>query len=113
MDSSQSSGRGCFSIQGKYEIKIRGQDVPTYLNGVPVEMWKDDRYINSATVGGFVNVGDTVAALTVAQAFYPREPSLSIKPLYPEESDFSKTMNGGTSGTNEYNDVDRFYRNDR
>ncbi|KAI1270995.1 hypothetical protein F5Y07DRAFT_406301 [Xylaria sp. FL0933] len=112
MDSSSSSGQGRSSAYGNYEIKIRGQDVPTYLNGVSVEIWKDGCYINSGTVGGFIEVGDKVVALTVAHAFYPREPSLLIRPLY-QESDLSTFMNGGTSSTNGYNNVDRFYRNDR
>ncbi|KAI0428031.1 hypothetical protein F5Y09DRAFT_13150 [Xylaria sp. FL1042] len=81
MDDYSIPGRRCFYFDEGYEICIRGKNVPAYLNGVRVEIWKDDLYIGTATVGGFITVGERTLALTVAHAFYPREPSLSIQPV--------------------------------
>ena len=59
----------------QFEIYIPGNNLPAYISGTGIEIWKYGLYAGRATVGGMVTVGEEDLALTVAHAFYPYQDS--------------------------------------
>ena len=67
---------------GQYKVFVPGDTVPQYLNAISIEIWKDDQYIGTATIGGMIEVGGQAFALTVAHVF------CSTRPPEPEPEHF-------------------------
>ncbi|KAI1296111.1 hypothetical protein F5Y03DRAFT_398941 [Xylaria venustula] len=78
----------------EYEVRIAANNLPTYLDGTSIEIWKDDVCIGQTTVGGFLAVGDQTLALTVAHVFYPRQPASPMETFDIDESEFEFLLSG-------------------
>lgn len=71
---------------GMYDICIPGDEVPSNLNGVLVEVWKGEHFISKATIGGFLSVGGRILALSTAHSFSPGQP-ITADTFQIDESD--------------------------
>ncbi|KAF2998074.1 hypothetical protein E8E14_001380 [Neopestalotiopsis sp. 37M] len=90
---------------GGYEVCIPGDKIPAHLDGVLVEIWKGDHYIGTATIGGFLSVGEQVLALSVAHVFYPRQP-MPLEPFEFDESELESLLSDGI-GSDDDSDLDQ------
>lgn len=81
---------------GQYKVFVPGETVPEHLNAISIEIWKDDEYIGSATIGGVVDVGGQVFALTVAHAFCSTQ-SQEPEPFVIDESELGFFRSGTKS----------------
>ncbi|KAI1296110.1 hypothetical protein F5Y03DRAFT_398940 [Xylaria venustula] len=72
----------------EYKVCISGEDVPAQIDGLMVEIWRDNIHIDNATIGGFVTVGSRRLALTAATAFYPCRQTSGIDTMVIDESEF-------------------------
>lgn len=78
---------------GMYDICIPGDEVPSNLNGVLVEVWKGEHFISKATIGGFLSVGGRILALSTAHSFSPRQP-ITADTFQIDESDLEFLVDG-------------------
>ncbi|KAF5640520.1 hypothetical protein F52700_3671 [Fusarium sp. NRRL 52700] len=64
----------CGSSAGEYKVFVLGSALPTRVNAIKVEIWKNTSYVGEATVGGMIVIGDEEFAVTVAHVIYPQQP---------------------------------------